>query len=157
MSTTNNLLLDAVVGGFGKWFRKEDKPEPKTKTYWHPKKTGGKLSWLPSDNSNDSVYNVVLQHEQVEIRYWEEQLKVTVMGSEDRDVISRKLWALKQPKKPNKVLATLNKDAKNLYRLQPGAMYSGKLDITNDLWIEREGLLYHFPVGSYKLIGLWNL
>lgn len=157
MSNTNNLLLDAVVGGFGKWFRREHKPEQKTKTYWHPKETDGKVSWLPSDNSNDSVYNVVLGFEQAEIRYCQEQLKATVMGSEDRDIISRRLWALKQPKKPNKVLATLNKDAKNLYRLQPGAVYSGKLDITNDLWIERQGLLYHFPFGSYQLIGFWDL
>jgi|LakMenEpi03Aug12_release.lakeMendotaPanAssembly.Ray.scaffolds.fasta_scaffold977395_2 hypothetical protein len=153
MSDTNNLLLD-TVGGWGRWFRKEDRPAPpKAKTYWHPKKTDGKVSWLPSDNSNDSVYNVALEHEKTEIRYWEQQLKATVMGSEEYKGVSRILYALKQPSNPNKILATLNKDAKNLYQLQPGAVYSGKLDIDNGLWIDRQGLLYHFPFGSYKVIG----
>ena len=152
---SNNLLINLVSGGFGKWFRKpqEEVSSQKSVTYWHPKETDGRVSWLPSDNSNDSVYNVVLEFEQAEILYWEEQLRVNPFGSFDHNHIAHTLLQLKRPMKESNALVVLNKNAKNLADLQPGAVYLAEIDASDTAWITRKGTIYHFSIGDYKTTG----
>ena len=152
---SNNLLIDLVSGGFGKWFKKpqEEVSPRKSVTYWHPKETDGKVSWLPSDNSNDSVYNVVLACEKAEILYWEEQLKTNPFGSFHHNQIAHALIQLKRPMKESNALVVLNKNAKNLADLQPGAVYLAEIDASDTAWITRKGTIYHFSVGDYKITG----